>query len=483
MWKSYLSQLKYDSLFRRLLVRTLVTLFIVLLVAAIQNFLAVYSEVREVFDREMAQTTRIYEALLSVYIRQVDIANTDVDQLYKVWKKSYEARALDPGGNRYRNFGRGVDFQLLTKDGKVLLKSAGAPAKPFLKKLASGFYDLPSYKQHAGGRLFCYYNPDTKHWLLMVRSLDQRNEILVSVIMRTVQITLVAFALLLIFLPRVLAGGLRSLRQLQQELADRGPKNMTPVMLDNPPQELQQINGALAEMMRRVQAGVERESRFVAEAAHELRTPLTILRLHAQQLENQNLSIEARASLQQLQQGIQRSRRLVEQLLALSRAEGGNNDNDFEIIEIQPLLREIIADLVPLALLRKQMLELEGSDGLKILGNREQFRILCSNLIDNALRYSPDCGHVLVATGSEKNQVVIRVLDDGPGLKPEERNRVFDRFWRGETGRGDGAGLGMAIVSSLVKRHKGMIQLENRLEAGLEVRVALPEASEVFTTP
>ncbi|WP_461536146.1 sensor histidine kinase [Spongorhabdus nitratireducens] len=475
MWKSYLPQLKYDSLFRRLLIRTLITLFIVLLVAAIQNFLAVYSEVREVFDREMAQTTRIYEALLSVYIRQVDIANTDVDQLYRVWKKSYESRALDPGGNRYRNFGRGVDFQLLSKDGRVLLKSAGAPAKPFIKKLAGGFYDVPSYKQHAGGRLFCYYNPDTKHWLLMVRSLDQRNEILVSVIMRTIQIMLVAFALLLIFLPRVLAGGMRSLRQLQQELADRGPKNMAPVMLDNPPQELQQINGALSEMMRRVQAGVERESRFVAEAAHELRTPLTILRLHSQQLEGQNLSKDAQASLQQLQHGIQRSRRLVEQLLALSRAEGGNNGNDFEQIELQPLLREIVADMVPLALLRRQVLELEGDDGLIINGNREQLRILCSNLIDNALRYSPDCGHVLVETKRERDQIVIRVLDDGPGLKPEERSRVFDRFWRGETGRGDGAGLGMAIVSSLVKRHKGMIQLENRLEGGLEARVVLPE--------
>ncbi len=200
MWKTYLPKLKYDSLFRRLLIRALLTLFIALLVASIDEFVSVYSGVREVFDREMAQTTRVYEALLSVYVKQVDSADLDIDQLYRTWQKSYEAKALDPGGKRFRNFGRGVDFQLLTKEGRVLLKSAGAPKEPFLDKLASGFYNLPSYQRH-GGRLFCYYNEETQHWMLMVRSLEQRDEIMFSVVIRTIQTVLVALALLLLFFP------------------------------------------------------------------------------------------------------------------------------------------------------------------------------------------------------------------------------------------------------------------------------------------
>ena len=472
MWKTYLPKLRYDSLFRRLLVRVLLTLFIALLIASVDEFVSVYSEVREVFDREMAQTTRVYEALLSVYVKQVGSDGLDVDQLYRTWKKSYEARALDPGGKRFRNFGRGVDFQLLTKDGKVLLKSAGAPKEPFIDKLASGFYNLSGYQKH-GGRLFCYYNEETRHWMLMVRSLEQRDEIMFSVVTRTIQTVLVALALLLLFFPGVLAGGLRSLQQLQEGLADRGPKNMTPIALENPPQELQQINGALNDMMTRLKEGAERESRFVSEAAHELRTPLTVLSLHAQQLEQQALPADASVSLQRLQQGITRGMRLVEQLLSLSRAEGGNNEPGFEEFRLLPLIREIVADLVPLALTRDQVLEVDGEDSILAYGNREQLRILFSNLVDNALRYTPDGGCVDVKVRQAGAFVDIAVCDNGPGLKDEEKVRVFDRFWRGETGRGDGAGLGMAIVNSLVKCHHGSIELENRMKGGLEVSVQL----------
>ncbi len=272
---------------------------------------------------------------------------------------------------------------------------------------------------------------------------------------------------------------------MQQGLADRGPKNMTPITLDNPPQELQQINGALTDMMLRVKEGIERESRFVSEAAHELRTPLTVLSLHAQQLEQQELPDDAKVALQRLQQGILRGRRLVEQLLSLSRAEGGNHEDSFEQFPIQPLLREIIADLVPLALTRDQVLQLDGRDDLQVFGNREQLRILFSNLVDNALRYTPDGGCVEVTARQSEHDVEISVCDNGPGLQAEQKERIFDRFWRGETGRGDGAGLGMAIVSSLVKCHHGNIELENRAAGGLMVSVQLPsskESSRVFST-
>jgi signal transduction histidine kinase len=236
--------------------------------------------------------------------------------------------------------------------------------------------------------------------------------------------------------------------------------------------------GSINGLMHRLDVAFTAQRRFFADAAHELRTPITALRLQLQLLERAADAGEHQRALVELHAGVERSQRLVQQLLQVSRA-----DPDGEIMRPAPLdLAALVRTQVTALSARAEHAGLDlGADAstpVPALGDEAQLGVLLENLIENALRYTPAGGVVDVSATLEEGRPLLRVVDDGPGIPEPERQRVFERFFRGESAQSrspDGSGLGLAIVKAIAERHHATVELRPAAAGrGLEVRVRFP---------
>jgi two-component system, OmpR family, sensor kinase len=267
------------------------------------------------------------------------------------------------------------------------------------------------------------------------------------------------------------------------------------------PDEVQPLVTALNDLLGRLHAALERERAFMADAAHELRTPLTALHLQMGMLAHAIGESERAEAMSTLSAGVQRAIRLVEQLLALARQQP-RADSPRLPVRLDDLAREVVAELVPLADAGHIDLGVVAAQPASVQGDADALRTLLRNLVDNAVRYSPAGGRVDVtveaapvaaatdsavrapagaagaATGAAAGAARgarLMVTDDGPGIAPEERSRVFDRFYRRPGTEPPGSGLGLAIVKAIATAHGATVLLADGPSGkGLAVSVLFP---------
>jgi two-component system OmpR family sensor kinase len=220
----------------------------------------------------------------------------------------------------------------------------------------------------------------------------------------------------------------------------------------------------------------------MADAAHELRTPLTALHLQLGMLSRAGDESERAAAMGNLSAGVQRAIRLIEQMLALARQEP-RNDSPRGPVRLDELAREVVGELVPLADLRHIDLGVVAAAPVTLSADAEALRTLVRNLVDNAVRYTGDNGRVDVAVEALAAAGRVTVSDDGPGIEPAERSRVFDRFYRRAATVEPGSGLGLAIVKSIADAHGASVQLGSGLEGrGLSIAVTFPQPAAAAAT-
>ncbi len=252
------------------------------------------------------------------------------------------------------------------------------------------------------------------------------------------------------------------------------------------PSEVHPLITSINALMNRLDRALAAQRQFTADAAHELRTPLTALRLQLRMLASATDEAERSAAMDDMRAGLERATRQVEQLLALSRLDPEATSRRDEPVDFAALVRSVVSEFSP----RAQALGIDlgaavAETDATVRGDPDQLRVLLNNLVDNALRYTPSGGRVDVRLIAEPgvDAIVLEVLDDGPGIAPEERPRVFDRFYRAASSQTEtetiaGTGLGLAIVKSIAERQGARITLENGLHdgrgPGLGVRVAFP---------
>ena len=290
---------------------------------------------------------------------------------------------------------------------------------------------------------------------------------------------LLAFALfvpLLAALVWITVGrSLRSLQRLAISVEQRPADVLVPLPLQGLPSEVSPLVVALNALLSRLAALLERERAFLADAAHELRTPLTALRLQVQALASAP-EAERAAVTQAIGLCMERSSRIIEQLLALARQEQSAGPPSLEVA-LDALARTVVADLLPLADARKIDLGISQCESLSVTGNPEALFTLLKNLVDNALRYTPEHGVVDVTVFSKQSHPRLRVNDTGPGIPESERPRVFDRFYRLPGSPAGGSGLGLAIVKTIADAHGAALRLETGDGGcGLAITVAFNES-------
>jgi two-component system OmpR family sensor kinase len=313
-----------------------------------------------------------------------------------------------------------------------------------------------------------------------------RRELAASMALRTIVPLLAVMPLLGLLTWLIIARGLQPLERVAAAVSRRSPTQLEPLAEGDLPREVRPLVEALNRLLQRLGQTLAAQRTFIADAAHELRTPLTAVHLQAQLAERATTDAERLRALSDLKSGLERATRLSEQLLTLARAEPGvdNGERPAQRIDLAPLAREVIEELAPLAAQRQIDLGLSEALPTSVRGDREALRTLLSNLVDNALRYTPSGGRVDVATGEQGGCAALWVRDNGPGIVPAERERVFDRFYRGQLS-GDavvrasqrGSGLGLAIVKRIAEAHGASIELLPGIDgAGLGVCVRFPAA-------
>ncbi|HMC16749.1 MAG TPA: ATP-binding protein, partial [Albitalea sp.] len=254
----------------------------------------------------------------------------------------------------------------------------------------------------------------------------------------------------------------------------RDEQSLAPLRSADLPDEVAPLVSALNALLQRLSASLDTQRAFVADAAHELRSPLTALKLQLQMLKRAPDEAARSAAIDALAAGIERAVRLVEQLLALARSEPGAPATVKEPLDLSELVRAAVADIVPNAHGRGTVVELYADAPVTVTGDKTALAALVRNLADNAVRYSPPGARVELRVMQEEGAALLQVDDAGPGIPSDERERVFDRFYRRTTNDEAGTGLGLAIVRSVAAMHGATVELGTSELGGLRVSVRFP---------
>ena len=268
---------------------------------------------------------------------------------------------------------------------------------------------------------------------------------------------------------------LTSLSRLAGAIAARGVESQTPIDLEGVPTEFSTLVAAMNALIGRWRLTLDQQKQFLSDAAHELRTPLTALRLQIDLLRADQAELDT--ALPELARGAGRASALVDQLLRMARYESSERPSDRRAVDMADLVVECMADFVTLAESKEIDLGLVCSEPARLVGVERDFHLLVSNLIENAVRYTPAGGVVDVGVRIDEGCVVIEVADTGCGIPEELLPRVFDRFFRAPGLVTDGTGLGLAICRAIARRHGLSLTLRNRGTGGLVATVSGPAAA------
>ena len=352
--------------------------------------------------------------------------------------------------------------------------SPGQPPLPALDRLPLGYSDHPDLG--IGYRLLLRRNRDDTRRVVVAQPLQGRLHVAREVAWHSLQPFMVGMPVLLLLLALLIHRTLRPLRELVGQLAERDASRLDPVVAIAPPTELKPVVAALNELLARVDTALSHERRFTDNAAHELRTPLAALAAQLQVAQRGQGTVAGDQALDKARQGAARMAHLVDQLLQLARVEGSEMEA-LAPCDLAVLVQGVCAGLGAQALAHTQSLELEAASGVDFHcpAQADWMAILLRNLIDNALRYTPAGGRVLVSLRATDVGVRLTVADNGPGVEEAQRLRLGERFRRLSSGVADGVGLGLSIAARIAERHRTHLEFDHGLDGrGLSVSVLIP---------
>lgn len=276
--------------------------------------------------------------------------------------------------------------------------------------------------------------------------------------------------LLVMVILMVIHRALRPITQLSNAIQLRDSDDLTPLNMPKTPTELMPFVQAFNGFMNKVSTMVATLKQFTADAAHELRTPITALKLQHALISKADSDQERNNAIRSLDQGIARSERIVTQLLTLARMSAPDPKQSAEPIPLVPIIKTVIESLLPLAQAKNIYLSLNSAVDYTVVGVTEQIHLMIHNILENAIRYTPEKGNVGIAISSSDAHIILEIKDSGPGIPSDDLTRVFERFYRSASKDTNGSGLGLAIVKNIATLHDARIELAN-LNPGLCFRI------------
>lgn len=421
------------------------------LLLAFLTYRTIYHELDEQYDAELVQSAHL---------------------LAGFWQDGHPPEAslsvLDSQESRYLRY---FIYQLW-QDGQLVSASEGYPVTPLVELQAH-----PHYEETSGWHAYSLPLSNNR-WLILAESDYARHSMVKNVAGSLLAPYLISVPFVMVLVWLAIRLGLSPLSDLVRSVSRRSPENLSPLSDGKKVRELEPVKEAINALLSRLEAGIDREKRFTADAAHELRTLLMVLQLHADNARTLPDPEQRDESLQKLQEAVGRAERMLEQLLVLARLDPAQGKPEHGgRADILRVARDTLASLVPLADRFHQQLELSLEQSLWADIPEEALQLVLRNLIDNACRYASP-GVIRVSAERCAEQIAIEVADSGEGLSEEQGQRYRERFSRGDA-EVDGAGLGLSIVNGLLSLYGGSLNYRKRCaQTPAAAIVLLPAAAQ-----
>jgi len=437
-------------------------------------------EIDEIFDAQLAHSAFILFNLLDESVAKIDQTSLFLPVIYHGFDDPIAADVLiedddAPYGEQHETesfiYQNKLAYQVFNQQDKLLIKSSSAPDIAFADK-KQGYSNL----QIAGEmwRVYSLYDKNAGVWLYVAESESIRDELSADISRQIVLPALIIFPIFLLLLITIIRLGLAPLQQLVNSINRREASSLKPINIDVIPQELNPVLNAINALITRLDDALTREKRLTADTAHELRTPLSVVLIHAQNALNNSNEKDRDIALVELEKGIKRVARLLEQLLTLSKISPETIPKT--TIKFHQLCQNILAEMAVKIMDKQQELELicEPKDQhICLSGSEFLLEILIRNLLDNASQYTPEKGVIKLTIRQSAEQIVFTVEDSGIGIDPSLYPRLTDRFYRQYQQQGKGAGLGLTLVKNIVDFHQGKLSFGKSSLGGLLVKIRI----------
>jgi len=445
-----------SSIRRRTLTLILGLLFLGLLIITVFNLHDSNHEIAEVYDAQLAQNARLLQGVM-----RMPMASKEHAELYQAFNSTLGQAEPKVDGHPYESK---IAFQVWNSQGAVLVHTASAPSFT-APPVVPGFSDVVDQK----GRKWRAFVLDDEQYGLKIwvgERDDVRADLVDRIVRHTVVPNLIGSVILAVVIWLAIGWGLKPLVDMAAKLRARHPGSLEPLQLMPLPTELEPMQAALNRVLAQIQEVMGRERRFIADAAHEMRTPLAVLRVHAQNLMEAGSEQNRRESLEHLLAGVDRTTRLVNQLLTMARLEPQGTVEAPALNDLAATVRASLVQMTPWLLSKGLEPVLDVSDDIGLVRvDPVAIDIALNNLVTNAANFSPANGTITIRLRRKGDHCELCVEDQGPGIDEAERERLFERFY--SRGNDQGAGLGLTIVRTIADRLGGQIRLENRPEGGL----------------
>ncbi len=462
------------SLQTRLMFGLVLALLLTLGGAGVLSFFIAQHEAEEIFGARLATSARVLDVLVAQKVARSTLNNPIVIEL----PKELEAITGDDQtrfGHRYENK---IAFQVWDEDQRLLVRSTSAPVLP-LSPLVSGFNE--STTQGKRWQVFTLQSGNT--WVQVAESDEIRDELSNDLSFALITPLLMGALFLLVVAYFVVGFGLAPLQQLAAQIGRKGPDTLEDIEPLESAREVTTVANAMNQLLFRLRNAREREMRFTDAAAHELRTPLAAIKVHAENLKAAQTPEARDTSLNQLIRGLNRTQRLSEQMLTLSKVQAESQREPTEPVVLQDLLADVLGELEHNMAQKNQQFEAVGLDDSHrwpVLGQPLKLHRLFSNLIDNAIRYGEPNSTITLNARRYPGWVDISLGGPGRLVPAEQKQVITEPYVRVPGGSSDGAGLGLAIVKEILDQHGGRITVEDWGSGqGTQVTFSLPLSGRV----
>lgn len=428
----------------------MLTIVLVAIVAGIFSFVTAFEEAHEMQDDTLRQVAALFDRQQFVFAPQ-------------------DARRTIRAGD---------------EESRVIVEPLGGDVKSAVDGDAGAWLPLPDtlrdglHTLDAGGETFRVLVRTMSSGLriAVAQETGVRDELARGSAFRTLLPLLILIPVLLLIAVNLVRKMFRPIADLAFEIDQRAEHEMHPVLDVHLPVEIRPFVLAINRLLGRVSESMQAQRRFVADAAHELRSPMTAMSLQAERLADADMSELAQQRLAALRQGIQRQRKLLDQLLSLASAQS-LTERPRSSVSVLQAYRRVLEDLLPQAEAKQIDLGVIGEADVSIWVNDLDLMTVIRNLVDNAIRYTPNGGKVDLCVGVQNERALLTIQDSGPGIAVAERDRIFDPFYRTLGSEQFGSGLGLSIVKTIADAIGADIQLgfaDEVNQTGLRVTLSVP---------
>lgn len=437
--------MRTPSIKRFLIISITCAVLLVYAVISVVSYMVSKDELDELYDAHLKQ---VAETIASQTLQQSKLAQQPVSPVKSVQNEEvFYIRLIDKEGS--------VSYASHPKEQLTLTTPLGLSS------------------QTVNNQDWRLYTLQTENGKIQVAQLLTGREVTIKETALSLVLSQLLFIPLLVIVILVVVNrALKPIKDLSDTIQQRDSDDLTPLNMPKTPTELMPFVQAFNGFMSKVSTMVETLKQFTADAAHELRTPITALKLQHALITKADSDADRNDAINSLEQGIARSERIVTQLLTLARMSTPDSRQSAEPISLVPIIKTVIESLLPLAQAKGIELSLNSSVNYTVVGVTEQIHLMIHNILENAIRYTPENGKVDIAISSSDAYIILEIKDSGPGIPSEDLTRVFERFYRSASKDTNGSGLGLAIVKNIATLHDARIELAN-LNPGLCFRVYL----------